>query len=130
MVLVVIYVTPSSTYVQMYLKLFFRSYYLQLLIKLTINIIFFELNISYHTNYPRSCTQSDGWFCYFVCMIWVTLCSLLCMSLFYVWRLSLNYILLITVLSWFLWLFFNHLLVMGMIWKIQCYDIFLSYTQI
>ena len=34
-------------------------------------------------------------FCYFVCMILVTLCSLLCMSVLHVWSLSLDYILLI-----------------------------------
>ena len=38
-------------------------------------------------------------FCYFVCMILVTLCSLLCMSVFHVWSLSLDYILLITAIT-------------------------------
>ena len=41
-------------------------------------------------------------FCYFVCMILVTLCNLLCMSVFRIWSLSLNratFILLITAIT-------------------------------
>ena len=38
-------------------------------------------------------------FCYFVCMIVVTLCSLLCMSVFHVWSSSLDCILLITAIT-------------------------------
>ena len=36
------------------------------------------------------------YFCYLVCIILVTLCSLLCLSVFHIWSLSLEYILLIS----------------------------------
>ena len=44
---------------------------------------------------PGPCSQFLGeselliYFCYFVCIIWVNLCSLLCLSIFHVWSLSL-----------------------------------------
>ena len=38
-------------------------------------------------------------FCCFVCMILITLCSLLCISVFHVWSLSMDYILLITAIT-------------------------------
>ena len=57
---------------------------------------------AYPTGAPGPCSQflveSEYLicFCYFVCIILVTLSSLLCMSLFHVWSLSLYYTLLIT----------------------------------
>ena len=40
----------------------------------------------------------------FVCIIWVTLCSWLWLSVFHVWSLSLDYILWFPLESWFYWL--------------------------
>ena len=60
---------------------------------------------AYPTDAPGPCSQFLAeselliYFCYFVCMILVTLCSLLCMSVFHVWSLSLDYILLITAIT-------------------------------
>ena len=44
--------------------------------------------------------------CYFVCITLVTLCCL-CLTVFHVWSLSLDYILLIPLESWFSWLLFQ-----------------------
>ena len=37
-----------------------------------------------------------SYFCYFVCVILITLCFLLCLSVFHVWSLSMDYLLLIS----------------------------------
>ena len=60
------------------------------------------LEDAYPTDAPGPCSQflveSELLicFCYFVCMILVALCSLLCLSVFHVWSLSLDCILLIS----------------------------------
>ena len=60
---------------------------------------------AYSTGAPGPCShflvasELPIGFCYFVCMILVTLCSLLCMSVLHVWSLSLNYILLFTAIT-------------------------------
>ena len=59
----------------------------------------------YPTSAPGPCSkfivESELliYFCYFLCIILVTLCSMLLLSDFQVWSLSLDYILLITAIT-------------------------------
>ena len=67
---------------------------------------------AYLTSAPGWCSQFLVeskfliYFCYFVCIILVILCSFLCLSVFHVWSLSLDYILLIYTRILVTWLFF------------------------